>query len=137
MQEQITILLTETPHTVTEGTTLFALREQMNPRADVLVYNGAPAQHDVTLQAGDSVVLIERGVVPPRETLEALMAARHTPGVHQRLKRSVVGIAGVGGLGTAVAVALARIGVGKLILVDFDVVEPSNLNRQQFFVDQI
>jgi sulfur carrier protein ThiS adenylyltransferase len=48
-----------------------------------------------------------------------------------------VGIAGVGGLGSAVAIALARIGVGRLILADFDVVEPSNLNRQQFFVDQL
>ncbi len=137
MPDKITILLAEAPYTIPAGTSLYALREQINPQADVLVYNGAPAQQDVTLGDGDSVVLIERGVTPPKETLEALMAARHTPGVHRRLKQSVVGIAGVGGLGTAVAVALARIGVGKLILVDFDVVEPSNLNRQQFFVDQI
>jgi sulfur carrier protein ThiS adenylyltransferase len=65
------------------------------------------------------------------------MAARHTPGVHARLKQGVVGIAGVGGLGSAVAVALARVGVGRLIIADFDVVEPSNLNRQQYFIDQI
>jgi sulfur carrier protein ThiS adenylyltransferase len=48
-----------------------------------------------------------------------------------------VAIAGLGGLGSAVAIALARVGVGKLILVDFDVVEPSNLNRQQYLIDQI
>jgi sulfur carrier protein ThiS adenylyltransferase len=48
-----------------------------------------------------------------------------------------VGIAGLGGLGSAVAVALARVGVGRLILADFDVIEPSNLNRQQYFVDQL
>ena len=46
-------------------------------------------------------------------------------------------MAGLGGLGSAIAIALARIGVGKLILVDFDVVEPSNLNRQQYFIHQI
>jgi sulfur carrier protein ThiS adenylyltransferase len=63
--------------------------------------------------------------------------SRHTPGVHQKIRKSVVGIAGVGGLGSAVAIALARIGIGTLILVDFDIVEPSNLNRQQYFVDQI
>jgi sulfur carrier protein ThiS adenylyltransferase len=65
------------------------------------------------------------------------MAARHTPGVHARLKQAVVGVAGAGGLGSTVAVALARIGVGRLVLADFDVVEPSNLNRQQYFIDQI
>ena len=53
------------------------------------------------------------------------------------MKAAAVGIAGLGGLGSAVAVALARMGVGRLVLVDFDVVEPSNLNRQQYFVDQL
>jgi sulfur carrier protein ThiS adenylyltransferase len=65
------------------------------------------------------------------------MASRHTPGVHSRLKQAVVGIAGVGGLGSAAAIALARVGIGKLVIADFDVVEPSNLNRQQYFIDQI
>jgi sulfur carrier protein ThiS adenylyltransferase len=69
--------------------------------------------------------------------MEALMMARHTPGVHEKIKGATVGIAGLGGLGSAIAVALARIGVGKLILADFDVVEPSNLNRQQYFIDQL
>jgi len=71
------------------------------------------------------------------DELEGLMAARHTPGVHGRMKEAVVGIAGLGGLGSSVAVALARMGVGRLILADHDVVEPSNLNRQQYFVEQI
>jgi thiamine biosynthesis protein ThiF family 2 len=48
-----------------------------------------------------------------------------------------VGIAGLGGLGSSVAIALARVGVGTLVVADFDVVEPSNLNRQQYFLDQI
>ena len=53
------------------------------------------------------------------------------------MKRSVVGIAGLGGLGSNVAVSLARMGVGRLILADFDVVEPTNLNRQQYSIDHI
>lgn len=48
-----------------------------------------------------------------------------------------MGIAGLGGLGTNVAVALARAGVGRLIIADFDSVDKSNLNRQQYFADQI
>jgi len=49
----------------------------------------------------------------------------------------VVGIAGAGGLGSSVAVSLARVGVGKLIITDFDKIEPPDLNRQQYFVEQI
>lgn len=119
------------------GASLFALRDEVRPEADLLIVNGFPASADLELTEGDKVVMIQRGAIPSADELEALMAARHTPGVHARLKRSTVGIAGCGGLGSAVAVALARIGVGRLILADFDVVEPSNLNRQQFFVDQI
>ena len=63
--------------------------------------------------------------------------ARRDPEVLAVLRRSSVGIAGAGGLGSNVAVALARAGVGRLVIADFDRVEPSNLNRQQYFVDQV
>jgi len=53
-------------------------------------------------------------------------------GVRARLRTATVGIAGLGGLGSTVAVALARSGVGRLILVDCDRVEESNLNRQHY-----
>ncbi|MGA1819907.1 MAG: sulfur carrier protein ThiS adenylyltransferase ThiF [Thermoplasmatota archaeon] len=55
----------------------------------------------------------------------------------RRLSASSVGIAGAGGLGSNVAMALARSGVGHLLIVDFDRVERSNLNRQYYFVDQV
>ena len=57
--------------------------------------------------------------------------------IRQKLSNKTVGIAGCGGLGSNCAVALARVGVGKLILADFDKVDPSNLNRQYFFADQV
>jgi sulfur carrier protein ThiS adenylyltransferase len=53
------------------------------------------------------------------------------------LKTKTVGIAGCGGLGSNCAVALARVGVGKLVIADFDKIEESNLNRQYYFYDQI
>lgn len=59
------------------------------------------------------------------------------PQTYFELKNAVVGIAGLGGLGSNVGVALTRIKVGKLVLVDFDVVEESNLTRQNYFADQI
>lgn len=48
-----------------------------------------------------------------------------------------IGIAGVGGIGSNVAMHLVRIGFSNIVLVDFDRVEPSNLNRQFYFLDQI
>ena len=131
------IQLNERSIEVAAGITLFQLRDREKPTADVLVYNGAAVVEDLPLTEGDCVNLIVRGEIPPAEELEALMVARHTPGVHEKIKNSTVGIAGLGGLGSAVAVALARIGVGRLILADFDIVEPSNLNRQQYFIDQL
>jgi len=53
------------------------------------------------------------------------------------LKDKVVGIAGCGGLGSNCAMALARTGVGHLVLADHDKLEVANLNRQYFFRDQL
>jgi sulfur carrier protein ThiS adenylyltransferase len=63
--------------------------------------------------------------------------ARRDALVLEALRRGSVGIAGAGGLGSNVAVSLARAGVGHLVIADHDKVEPSNLNRQQYFVDQV
>ena len=57
--------------------------------------------------------------------------------IRERLKAKTVGIAGCGGLGSNCAVALARVGVGRLVIADWDVIELSNLNRQYFFLDQV
>ncbi len=131
------IRINEKKAVINAGLTLGAVAELYRTGADVLILNGFPGAADTELHDGDEIFLIRRGELPTEDELEGLMAARHTPGVHSLLKQATVGIAGVGGLGSAVAVALARVGVGKLIIADFDVVEPSNLNRQQYFVDQI
>jgi len=77
--------------------------------------------------------------VPKMEAkkLEKLFFAKRDLNVLTALSQSTVGIAGAGGLGSNAAVLLARAGVGRLIVADFDVVEPSDLNRQFYFLDQI
>lgn len=55
----------------------------------------------------------------------------------RKIQSTVVGIAGLGGLGSNCAVCLARSGFRKFILADFDKVEYSNLNRQFYFLDQV
>jgi sulfur carrier protein ThiS adenylyltransferase len=57
--------------------------------------------------------------------------------IKNKLKKSSVGIAGLGGLGSNAAIALVRSGIGRLILVDFDKVDESNLSRQYYFLDHI
>lgn len=62
---------------------------------------------------------------------------RNVPGTREILKGKTVGIAGLGGLGSHVAISLVRSGVGSLILADHDVIEPSNLNRQGYFLKDV
>lgn len=137
----VAIRINERVVEVSRPATLDAIRRRHKPDADLVILNGFPVEEEVCcgtgLDSGDEVVLIRRGEVPSRDELETLLVARHGPGVHARLKAAHVGIAGCGGLGSTLAIALARSGIGSLTLVDFDVVEPSNLNRQQYFVDQI
>jgi len=134
---KIRIKVNEREVSVPFETTLLQLKKQFKPNADLAIYNGFPLHSDHPLKTGDEIVLIKKGENPSAEEVECLMMARHTPGVHRKIRNSIVGIAGLGGLGSSIAIALARIGVGTLILVDFDIVEPSNLNRQQYFIGQI
>ena len=53
-----------------------------------------------------------------------------------KLKRSHVVVAGVGGLGSPNAIYLAAAGIGRLTIIDYDVVSLSNLNRQILHYDQ-
>ena len=133
----IQIRVNEKEVSVSNQTTLLQVKEQFKPGADLVIYNGFPLAGDQSLRTGDEIILIRKGEKPSPEEIECLMMARHTPGVHQKIRKSIVGIAGLGGLGSSIAIALARVGVGTLILVDFDIVEPSNLNRQQYFLHQI
>jgi sulfur carrier protein ThiS adenylyltransferase len=133
----ITVLVNEQPLVIPAGQRLGELRDGVKPAADVLILNGAPCGPEMELQAADRIVFIRRGDIPPEGELQSLMVARHTPGVHQVMRNAIVGVAGLGGLGSNVAIALARMGVGTLILADFDIVEPSNLNRQQYFIEHL
>jgi sulfur carrier protein ThiS adenylyltransferase len=136
-ERMITVLVNEQSRSIPDGFTVGQLQNKIKPDADVLVVNGFPSDTGTVLNEGDEVIFIRRGEIPKADELEAFMVSRHTPGVHARMKKSLVGIAGLGGLGSAVAIALARVGIGTLILVDFDLVEPSNLNRQHYAVEHI
>lgn len=105
--------------------------------ADIFILNGFAIKTDEPLKDGDKITLIKRGVLPEREILKTMIEARNSPELNQALNSACIGVAGLGGLGSNIALSLARVGVAKLVLVDFDMVEPSNLNRQQYFVRHI
>jgi len=111
-KQQIQIYLNERSLTVASGTFLRELHQHQCPDADLLIVNGYPCPDDHLMADQDHIVMIRRGVAPSPQELEALMMARHTPGVHAQVKKARVGIAGAGGLGSAIAIALARTGVG-------------------------
>ena len=72
-----------------------------------------------------------------KQALYQARVERHGEVAVQKLQNACVGIAGLGGLGSHIAVFLARMGVGKLVLADFDRVDVTNLHRQQYFVEQV
>lgn len=72
-----------------------------------------------------------------REEIDRAFDERFPAEMKEKLKNARVAIAGLGGLGSNIAVNLARSGVGHLLLIDFDVVDVSNLNRQMYMIPHI
>ncbi|MBQ8390694.1 MAG: thiamine biosynthesis protein ThiF [Oscillibacter sp.] len=75
--------------------------------------------------------------VPTKEAWNAALEARHGRELQEKFSAAAAAVCGLGGLGSHIAPALARAGVGKLILIDFDRVELTNLHRQNYKADQV
>jgi len=131
------IRVNEKEVTLPEKTLAGKVAEAEKPDADIIIQNGHIVKADSVLSEGDSVYLIKRGEKPTEEEMKFLLTARHTPKVAERLAKCRMAVCGLGGLGSNIALALARMGVGELLLIDYDVIIPSNINRQQYYTDQI
>ena len=77
------------------------------------------------------------GEIPSREELQKALLSRCTREEVEKLSESRVAVAGLGGLGSNTAVFLARAGIGRLHLIDFDKVDITNLNRQHYFISHL
>ena len=76
-------------------------------------------------------------MIPTKEEWNNALEERHGKELHTAFSSATVAVCGLGGLGSNIAIALARAGIGKLILIDFDRVDITNLHRQQYKAEQI
>lgn len=76
-------------------------------------------------------------MIPTKEEMHQALSERHGAELQKKISAARVAVCGLGGLGSNIAIALARAGVGHLHLIDFDRVDVTNLNRQQYFVRQL
>lgn len=131
------ITVNECNYTVAPGTEVAQLRAALRDDTAVTLVNGKRCADTRLLESGDRVLFLGSHISYTPALFDAMLGERHGAKVKQRLQQACVGIAGAGGLGSNISIALARAGVGHLIIADFDVVELSNLHRQQFFIDQL
>lgn len=75
--------------------------------------------------------------IPTKEDMFHALEKRHGMDFQQKMLKASAAVCGLGGLGSNIAIALARAGIGRLHIIDFDKVDISNLNRQQYFANQI
>lgn len=76
-------------------------------------------------------------MIPSKEEWLRALNERHGVELQRKISSAAVAICGIGGLGSNIAIALARAGIGKLILIDFDKVDITNLHRQQYKANQV
>ena len=76
-------------------------------------------------------------MIPTKEEMINALKIRQGERLQEKLMSSVVAVCGLGGLGSNISISLARAGIGKLILIDFDRVDITNLHRQQYKACQV
>lgn len=75
--------------------------------------------------------------IPSKEEMQQALIKRQGKDLQEKLENSTVAVCGLGGLGSNISIALSRAGIGKLILIDYDIVDITNLHRQQYKASQI
>ena len=76
-------------------------------------------------------------MIPTKEEMKEALEIRQGRELTERFSSATVAVCGLGGLGSNIAISLARAGIGKLILIDFDRVDVTNLHRQQYKAAQV
>lgn len=112
-------------------------KEQGYDSCAVKLLNGYAVDDDVLLAEGDRLFFLDGSSLPDKATYAALWSARYGKVNFERLQQARVLICGVGGLGSHIAISLARLGIGELCLIDKDCVDMTNLGRQAYDVSDL
>lgn len=108
-------------------------KEKLVPGVNPEGGRGGSITKNVGADAADAAGAVEAAdACPSKEMIRQVRAMRHGEEVQHRLETARVAVAGLGGLGSNIAISLLRMGVGHLHLIDMDEVDLSNLNRQQY-----
>lgn len=75
--------------------------------------------------------------IPSREEIYRALEQRHGTELQKKLSNASVAVCGLGGLGSNISISLVRAGIGRLHIIDFDKVDITNVNRQQYFLEQL
>ncbi|MSS64426.1 sulfur carrier protein ThiS adenylyltransferase ThiF [Velocimicrobium porci] len=119
--------------TATNKTTLKELQISLFASEEVVtILDGYQTDEDCRLKENMEIIFMKKGVFPSKKEWEHMLYARNSKDVQKKISKARVAIIGLGGLGSHIAIELARCGIGELHIVDYDVVEPSNLNRQAY-----
>jgi len=103
----------------------------------LILLNGTSELENVPLKEGDKVFALKKGEIPNKALYASLWAVRYGEENFKKLQEARVAICGCGGLGSHIALSLARLGIGELLLIDKDEVDLTNLGRQAYFPEDL
>lgn len=130
------VFINECPTEVSQGASFFEIMAAYQAYP-VKLLNGFAQEENVPLKEGDRLFFLEGEGLPEKAVYEALWSARYGKANFQKLQAAKVCICGVGGLGSHIALSLARLGIGELLLIDKDRVDMTNLGRQAYEVSDL
>lgn len=100
----------------------------------VVIIDGYQVGGEYVLQNNDDIVAVGKHTTPSADLIERMTFARNGETVNTAIRGARVLIAGLGGIGSNLAVNLARLGIKTFTLIDYDTVDASNINRQSYYL---
>ena len=121
---------------LSEGTSISELKETQTSDFMYAMVNGRHEESDYVLSDGDTVRIVKKGDSEEDISGHSLIQ-RYSAEKYEKISKARIGIAGLGGIGSHVAVSLVRAGIRDLVIADFDRVDITNLSRQNYSMNDL